>query len=520
MAAPGELDTLIYTALHDTGGHSVEGAFVDHWVSNASVALEAMESDFIASGFSSSKAAQIRLAMADASVESSVKLLSWLKEWTRPLVADLLADSSVHLREIGVRAAGELLPIDEWSAAFEDPEPRIRIAAIESLRRALGHDVDSIARRMLADSDGSVRSTAARGIRFLSDSEGADRLVKLWRTDPDPGVRDAILDYVSEITASYTGDKSVEERAGTGIRDLLIAGLDHSDARRRERAAAGLRRFGGKKVAEAVYARLLVESDRDARHALIKCGGFAEIGERGFEILAQILADPDGAARFEAAYQIGAFGEKAVDPLIAALEEPEGPARAAAITLGNLGDLRALPALVKVYGEPADWRDERVYESAIRSIVVESGGHRDAVRPEAGLTAEQSAVIQRLIHGLGPQSQLAWIARYCREELNALPVYSALLYVWAVRPDGSILQIDYEPFRLPDSPEEDPLARFAVMVHGARLHPELREMIPPPPVGTEICSGCRGRGWYEENETPIDCMHCRALGWRIQRRPG
>jgi len=99
--------------------------------------------------------------------------------------------------------------------------------------------------------------------------------------------------------------------------------------------------------------------------------------------------------------------------------------------------------------------------------------------------------------------------RVCKEELNALPLHGNIIYLWAIRPDGTVLCMDHEKFNHPTEPETDPLILYAVLVNGARTYPGLQALVPPRPAGAQPCDLCQGQN------TTAHCFKCRSLGWFI-----
>ncbi len=131
---------------------------------------------------------------------------------------------------------------------------------------------------------------------------------------------------------------------------------------------------------------------------------------------------------------------------------------------------------------------------------------------------ELAARIQRRIDELEPASPGDWPVRVCKEELNSLPLHSNSIYIWAIRPDGTVLCMDYEAFAHPTEPETNALALYAVMVHGARRYPELQEVVPAPPAGARPCGTCGGTGRDgEEAGAHGSCLGCSGLGWNAPR---
>lgn len=102
--------------------------------------------------------------------------------------------------------------------------------------------------------------------------------------------------------------------------------------------------------------------------------------------------------------------------------------------------------------------------------------------------------------------------RFCRDRLNALPLWGNRIYLWALRPDGMVFCVDHESFSRATEPEIDPLNLFAVLQHGAARYPELAPLLPDAPAGALSCDTCGGAGWTDEGGS---CMSCFGLGWLI-----
>ena len=125
-----------------------------------------------------------------------------------------------------------------------------------------------------------------------------------------------------------------------------------------------------------------------------------------------------------------------------------------------------------------------------------------------------AAAIQRHINALHPTTLGEWPIRVCKEELNSLPLHSNYLYIWAIRPDGTLLRLDHEAFGHPVEAETDALTRFAVISNGARRYPELGALIPPPPAGVQPCPLCNATGFApDETLGRALCARCAGMGW-------
>lgn len=99
------------------------------------------------------------------------------------------------------------------------------------------------------------------------------------------------------------------------------------------------------------------------------------------------------------------------------------------------------------------------------------------------LSPELSARLQERIADLHPTDPQGWslgesLLRICQQELNALPLHANSVYLWALRPDGTLLCLDHEALTQPVEPETDPQRAYAAVVHGVAQYPELAEIVP------------------------------------------
>ncbi|HET7228373.1 MAG TPA: hypothetical protein VFJ16_00080 [Longimicrobium sp.] len=134
-----------------------------------------------------------------------------------------------------------------------------------------------------------------------------------------------------------------------------------------------------------------------------------------------------------------------------------------------------------------------------------------------GISPELSRRIQERIDALETADPRAWPVRVCKEEMNALPLHGNQIYLWAVRADGVVLCLDHESFAHHVEAERDPITLHAVLARGARLYPELKPLIPPPPEGLVECAACGGTGNGQRQTVPTaNCLRCDGLGWHAQ----
>jgi hypothetical protein len=90
---------------------------------------------------------------------------------------------------------------------------------------------------------------------------------------------------------------------------------------------------------------------------------------------------------------------------------------------------------------------------------------------------ELAAWIQRKIDEMDTTGLGAWPARECKEKLNALPIAGNQIYLWAIRPDGSVVCMDHESFRHETEEETDPMRLQQIIVEAAQRYPELQELL-------------------------------------------
>lgn len=392
-----------------------------------------------------------------------------------------------------------------------DPDPGVRQAAVLALsaRRREVPGAEALLARARRDPAPGVRVAAGSALDFLREPEAAAALAERLVEEGDPQVRRALIrSTATEVrrAGTHVDGTTLTRRLGEPLRRLLLGELGHPDPEVRERLAGAMDRLAGVDVAEAMLERLHREEDLSVRTALLRFRGYRAVGDRAFPVLTGLLAaDPEPVIRTCAAFLLESFGPAAAPALLAALRDVVPTRRAAVMSLGRVGDLGALPALMEVLADPEAASFRRETTSAMRDIVAEAAA---ATEPES----TPSPGLAERIRGLIAEEPDRWPTRHATRVLGALPLHSTLIYLWAIRPDGEILCIDHEAFALPHEPETDPLARFAVMVQGARRHPELAVLIPRPPRHAEACEPCLGLGYPADGNY---CTGCNGLGWRV-----
>lgn len=106
-----------------------------------------------------------------------------------------------------------------------------------------------------------------------------------------------------------------------------------------------------------------------------------------------------------------------------------------------------------------------------------------------------------------------FVLRAC-QEFGGLPLVSNHVYLWIIKPDGSVWCMDHEAFGMPVEPETSPRMVYIALAQGARRYPELSSLLPAQPDDLHLCGHCKGIGWLEEpGGSTASCLSCSGLGW-------
>lgn len=163
-------------------------------------------------------------------------------------------------------------------------------------------------------------------------------------------------------------------RAGMDAVDPLIDALDDPNANVRAGAARALGKIGDPRALGPLIFRLRYEPEAEVRKPLVWALHMG--GERAVEPLIEALHDPDEWVRFGAVVVLAKIGDVAVVPLIRALYDANPLVRAgAAETLGRLDDPRAVEPLANLLHDV----DENTWRQA--AVALGRLGDARAVRP-------------------------------------------------------------------------------------------------------------------------------------------
>ena len=256
-----------------------------------------------------------------------------------------LRHESARVREaaaLGLASAEDATAFHDLTRALHDRERAVvRMAAY-----ALGELEDARAVKplgeLLRSSDAETRATAANALGEIEDIRVTDRLTPLVR-DADPRVRMAAVEALGEIE---------DHRASGALADAL---------RDRE---VDVRRAAAEALGE-------VESPKSA------------------DALARAISDPDMVVRRLAAQALGELDnlKRAPPSLVAALDHADTELSIiAAMSLGEIGDSTAVPALSEAYAGA-----EPRYRYAIVKALAETDDHRgDSVLAQAARDKDQA----------------------------------------------------------------------------------------------------------------------------------
>jgi hypothetical protein len=96
-------------------------------------------------------------------------------------------------------------------------------------------------------------------------------------------------------------------------------------------------------------------------------------------------------------------------------------------------------------------------------------------------------------------------------ELNALPLYFDWTGAIGIRPDGAIVDWDYDNLSAGAREVTDPLWVHTALVSGAKRYPLLQHLIPARQVDAVTCDACGGLGYLPK--WPNVVCWCGGLGW-------
>ncbi len=292
----------------------------------------------------------------------------------------------------------------ELCDALADPSPEVARAAITRLVELEDRRAAEPLRARLLDADLSLVADIATALRGLDDDRAVELAIAALTENP----------YVRRLSAA----RALGALADTQSSPALHRALEDEIAGVRIAAMAALVAMG--KSTEADCVRLLADPDAEVRIAAVRAVG--RTATRSSSILSTVARDQDKRVRLEVARYLASLPEQAASALlvdtdvrvretaarsagtrqVAALldllaRDPNGDVRrAAAQTLGGLGDRRAADGLV----DGLEDRDSLVRAASLRALlrlVSRAGAVR---RLRRGLLSDHAARRRAMVYAL------------------------------------------------------------------------------------------------------------------------
>ncbi|RPJ53886.1 MAG: HEAT repeat domain-containing protein [Methanobacteriota archaeon] len=243
------------------------------------------------------------------------------------LISALRRSSDPAVRKRAAEALGELREYKAGDALIaalgkEDPARKKAAEALGSIAypRAIGPLL-----KLLRDSDDGMRVIAIVSLGRLGDQKATGPLIAMLR-DKNRSIREAAAESL--------------QRIGTPAVESLCQALNDENVHVRANAIVVLGKIGDRRATESLCRTLAADREL-ARYAAEALGDLRDTA--ALEPLIQALKQCEGAARAKAAEALGKMGSRrAVESLILALDTDIEAGAAAAEALGRIGDPRAV----------------------------------------------------------------------------------------------------------------------------------------------------------------------------------
>jgi HEAT repeat protein len=295
-------------------------------------------------------------------------------------------DEDERVRSQAAFALGRLLDVravDSLIVALDDPDDRVRSHAAEALGWLGEVSFDPLVAILTqVDENVFVRSHAAEGLGRLRDNRAFDPLVAVLRqVNEDTYLRSSsaeALGWLGEISFNplmavliqVDEDERVRASAAAALGhsrdaravDLLIAAMADPQGDVRYRAADALGELGDTRAVDSLIIALDDSDDGVRQRVVVNLGRLRD--PRAAVPLAIATFGRDHRVRSGAYDALQRLGDGAIDPLIAALADPESRIRYfSAAVLGRLGNVRAIDPLVVTLHDPNESVRSRAAEA-------------------------------------------------------------------------------------------------------------------------------------------------------------
>lgn len=250
----------------------------------------------------------------------------------RTQIAQALADPDPAIRARAAEAAGGTRTVDLAVKALKDPDPGVRAKAAEALGDVL-YRVNGIRNDLQALATATADEDVAKAYQSLQ-TRGA--VVELLRPGAPPAARTRLTAYLTAKAAAETDEKKRApfEDAAKKLNDPAALAA--------EKSALPL----PEGITPAALTPLLTAlSDVDGTVAQTAARSLGRLGEPAVAPLAAKLSGADDTVAYYASQALALINRPAVDTLLPMAQEGKPGARWAAITLGEIGDMRAAASL-------------------------------------------------------------------------------------------------------------------------------------------------------------------------------
>lgn len=242
-----------------------------------------------------------------------------------------------------------------WARLPAERRAAILRLAVELAENDVQLDFGDVFKLALDDPEPAIRVAAIEGLAEDEDYRTSDRLVTLLRTDPDERARVAAALGLARF-ATLAEEGALFAAADRRLREALLAAArdasESPDVRRRVVEALGV--FGDEAVSGLIESAYGGSDEKTRASALYAMGRSAD--ERWLPIILQELESESPEHRFEAVRAAGSLGNgRALVPLITLLDDDDLEIRLAAIgALGEIGGDVARKALQRCARSPED----------------------------------------------------------------------------------------------------------------------------------------------------------------------
>lgn|GEM_PF-2269360 len=247
-------------------------------------------------------------------------------------IAQALTDPDANVRRLGVEAAGGMRTPALVVKAFADTDLAVREEAVLALSDILAR-ANSIRAELGRLATATVLEEQEKAFRALQ-TRGA--VLELLRPGSPAVARTNAIAMLNAKIASAKDDKERKpfEEVLTKLTDASVVAS--------EAKASPLPNPADPTVLNPLLKALREKEGNIAANATL---GLGRLGQSAVSALTPLLADPDQTVAYLASSALVTIARPAVDTLLTLAQEGKPAARWAAITLGDIGDNRAVPVL-------------------------------------------------------------------------------------------------------------------------------------------------------------------------------